>query len=58
MSKQAAALAAELTMKCPCIDVVRKLFDKIAGAVWKERLKSDMMHETGLMEQIVNLAHV
>ena len=58
LSKQAAALAAELKMKYSRIDVVRELFNEIAGAVGKRRLKSDVMHATGLMEKIVKLAHM
>ena len=59
LSKQAAALTDELTMKCPRINMLRGISKEIMGTVGKERLRSDVMHEkTGLMKQIMDLAHV
>ena len=58
LSKQAAALAAELKMKCPHVDLVRELFDDTEGDVGTRCLRCSVMHETGLMEQVIKLALV
>ena len=58
LSAHAAALAAKLAMKCPCINMLRGLFEEIVDAVGRKHLPSDVMHETGLMKQIMDLAHV
>ena len=57
LSAQAATLAAELKMKCPCVNKLKKLFNGTDNDVGGTRLASKVMHETGLMEQIVLLAH-
>ena len=57
LSAQAATLTAELKMKCPCVNTLKELFDGIDEDVGGTRLASKVMHETGLMEQIVPLAH-
>ena len=50
MSAQAAALAAELKMKCPRVNMLKELFDGIDEDVRGTCLSSRVMHETGLME--------
>ena len=57
LSAQAAALAAELGMKCPRINTLKELFNGIDEDVRGMRLASKVMHKTGLMAQIVLLAH-
>ena len=58
LSAQAAALAAELAMKFLRVNTLRGgIFDEIADAVGGKRLRSNAMHETGLMKQIVYLVH-
>ena len=58
MRGQAAALATEFKLKCPCLEVVRDIFDDIKGDVRLKCLRPERMHETGLMDQIVKLALV
>ena len=58
LKEQAAALAAELKLKCPRVELVRGIFNDIEGDVGPKCLRCRKMHETGIMEQIVNLAHV
>ena len=55
LKKQAAALKAELHVECPRVDVVREIFDGIVGDVGPKCLRPIKMHETGLMEQLVEL---
>ena len=58
LSEQAAALAAELKLKCPHVELVREFFDNIEGDVEPRCLRCSKMHKTGLMEQVVKLALV
>ena len=58
LSEQAATFADELKMKCPRVNLVGELFNEIEGAVGKRCRRSSVMHETGLMEQVVKLALV
>ena len=55
LTKQAAALKAELHVECPRVAEVRELFDDIDGDVGSKCLRPIRMHETGLMEQLVGL---
>ena len=57
LTAQGAALKAELHMTCPRVDTLKELFEGIKYDVGRERLSSTHMHKTGLMEQIVLLAH-
>ena len=58
LSAQAAALAAKLAMKCPRVNMLRGIFDEIVDAIREKHFHSEVMHETGLMKQIVDLALV
>ena len=57
LTAQAAALKAELVMRSPRVETLKGMFDEIAEIVGERHLKSKLMHETDLMEQIVALAH-
>ena len=57
LAAQAAALKAELQMTCPRVDTLKELFEGIKYDVGRERIASEFMHLSGLMEQIVLLAH-
>ena len=56
--KSLSTQAAELAMKFPRVNALRELFEEIADTVGKKHLCSNVMHETGLVKQIVDLAHV
>ena len=58
LTTQAAALKAELKTTCPHVNMLKELFGGIDEDVAGRRLSSRHMHETGMMEQIVLLAHV
>ena len=51
----AAALEAELAKRAPRVVTLKGIFKKVVGDC-NERLGCRDMHETGLMEQIVDLA--
>ena len=57
LAAQAAALKAELQKTCPRVNKLRGLFEGIEYDVGRERIASEFMHLSGLMEQIVLLAH-
>ena len=56
LKEQEAALVAELNLKCPRVALVREIFYDIEGDVGPKCLRCSKMHETGLMEQLVQLA--
>ena len=58
LSGLAAAITAELAMKYPCVNTLVGFFDEITGAIRERHLRCEVMHDTGLMEQIVYLALV
>ena len=55
MRAHAAALEAELAKRAPRVVTLKGIFKKVVGDC-NERLGCRDMHETGLMEQIVDLA--
>jgi len=57
LAAQAAAVRAELQKPYPRVNTLKGLFDGIEYDVGRERLASEHLHESGLMEQIVLLAH-
>ena len=57
LAAQAAALKAELQKTYPRVNTLRGLFEGIEYNVGRERIASEFMHLSGLMEQIVLLAH-